>query len=408
MIKTSFVYLATSVFSKLSPFLLLPILTSHLSTADFAKGSLYISSLGFISILMSLGTQAVIPKYYFNEEKENFSKIVFNVVLICSIAILIVLACVFLYFIFFNFEIYYLLLALSAGGIVFNNLYLSLLRTMGLLKKYVFFEVFYTIANFSSVYFLVTEREDFGLASWVIPVLLINICFAIFSIINFIKISNPIRCNDYNYFKSVVFLCLPLIPHSLSLIVINISDRYILNKYLESDIVATYLLAANLSIVMKVISDAFMKAWNPFYFKNKNKKDMVLKYKQYFIAMFIIFSIVFYFLISLIFSCFFSNEYILALDILPVLIFSYLIFVVYQLNVSVLISQAKTSYLKYISPFAAIVNISGNILFIPKYGVMAAALMTSISYFIMALLTSAVINIKKDSSEKKNFNQRVM
>lgn len=400
MIKSSFVYLFSSIFAKLSPFILLPILTNTLSNQDFSIGSLYISSIGFLSVFISFGTQTVIPKYYFSCEENEFSDICSNIIILIFIISCVLSLIILMSGVFFEINYYYYMILFSSFGLAINNLYLSYLRTTSKLLDYVMFEVSYTIFSFFSVFVLLKFLDTVSVIHWVGPICVINI---LFGFVSFLFLSKNIKCN-YFYSKEIIKkifkLCFPLIPHSISLIIINLSDRFILNYYLEPNAVANYILAANLVVVIKVVSDAFMKAWNPFYFKNVGKMELIKKYKIYFYGFYFLMCFIFYLVVNFVFYYIFSEEFDSTLTIIPILIFGYVIFIFYQLNVSVLIHVNFTSKLKVITPLAALINVLGNIIFIPKYGVMSAAYMTCVGYLVMAVLTSIIIRNMNENKSK--------
>lgn len=390
MFKSSAVYLISSVIAKLSPFILMPILTSELSAKDFSLGSVYISAIGFISILISLGTQSIIPKFYFEAEKTDFSRICTKILVLIIFSFIFCILSLSVYSLLIKMNWYYYLILFSSLGMVLCNLYLSLLRTQSLLVSYVKFEITFTLVSFISVFSFIYTIEELSFIHWVLPICIVNVAYGVFSLILFIRRVEWNLDFETSMFQSIINICFPLIPHALALIIINLSDRIILVKFLEPEIAANYIVAANIAVVMKVISDAFMKAWNPFYFKNADKKALVIKYKLFFIFFYMASSIAFVFIINFTFHYFFSSEYELALSILPYLILSYFIFVFYQLNVSVLIKENSTSILKFISPASALVNVIGNVFLIPIYGVFVAAYMTCASYFLMATATSYI------------------
>ena len=118
-----------------------------------------------------------------------------------------------------------------------------------------------------------------GVNAWLYPVAASFLIFGILSVVNIYSDIRPPLSVNKDYLSDIFSLCLPLIPHSLSLMIIAVSDRYLLNEMASAQEVAYYVLAVNLAIVVKVTSDAFMKAWNPFFFKNVNNNAMIKKYK---------------------------------------------------------------------------------------------------------------------------------
>jgi O-antigen/teichoic acid export membrane protein len=72
-----------------------------------------------------------------------------------------------------------------------------------------------------------------------------------------------------------------------------------------------------------------------------------------------------------------------GLDIVPVILFAYLLYGIYINLMAGIYIEKKTKYLPIVTGIAASINIIGNFLLIPHFNLMGAAIATLFSYFVM-------------------------
>jgi len=88
-----------------------------------------------------------------------------------------------------------------------------------------------------------------------------------------------------------------------------------------------------------------------------------------------------------IFRIFVGGVYSQGMIIVPVIAFSYLLYGIADIFNAGLYIKSKTEYLALITLFPFILNILLDIIFIPEYGIIAAAYSTLISYLLLAILS---------------------
>jgi O-antigen/teichoic acid export membrane protein len=76
-------------------------------------------------------------------------------------------------------------------------------------------------------------------------------------------------------------------------------------------------------------------------------------------------------------------EYWSGVYIVPIILFSYLMYGIYINLMAGIFIEKKTKYLPYITGAGVIINIAGNFLLIPPFGMYGAAIATFLSYFVM-------------------------
>ncbi|MCK4966773.1 polysaccharide biosynthesis C-terminal domain-containing protein, partial [bacterium] len=89
---------------------------------------------------------------------------------------------------------------------------------------------------------------------------------------------------------------------------------------------------------------------------------------------------------------FFGPEYWDGVKIVPVVMLAYVFYGLYVNLIVGIYIKKKSIYLPYITGAGALVNIGLNILLIPVWGIMGAAVAAAVSYFIMAGLMFASVH----------------
>ena len=195
--------------------------------------------------------------------------------------------------------------------------------------------------------------------------------------------------------KELLKFSIPYIPAGIAANLVQIIDRPIL-KYLTDDkTVGIYTANYKLGIFMMLVVSMFEFAWRPFFLNNAKEPDA----KNLFSKILTIFVLVASFLF-LVISFFISDivkmnlpfnihligkAYWTGLEIVPVILFSYLLYGMYVNFMAGIYIEKKTKYLPLITGLGAAANIISNFILIPKLSYMGAAISTLISYAVMMI-----------------------
>jgi O-antigen/teichoic acid export membrane protein len=223
------------------------------------------------------------------------------------------------------------------------------------------------------------------------------LCQLIANIVMLILVSNYFLKFKFNLdkilLKEMLRYSAPLLIVGMAGMVNETFDRLVLTQILpigEGEM-QNGIYGANyrLAMLMTIFVQAFRFGAEPFFFKNEQDKDskkhtaLILKY--FVIACTIIF----------ISTCanlpwikhFMPENYWSGLKAVPILLLANLFLgVYYNLSVWFRLSN-KTTYGAIITVFGAIITVAINLLFIPKYGYMACAWATLITYGVMVIVS---------------------
>jgi O-antigen/teichoic acid export membrane protein len=186
---------------------------------------------------------------------------------------------------------------------------------------------------------------------------------------------------------------IPYVPAGLASILVQVINRPILLLLTDETTVGIFQANFKLGIFMMLIVSMFDYAWRPFFLNNAREPDA----KQIFSKVMTIF--VGFASVVLIVLTFFIDDLIKiplphkrhligaqywgGVYIVPVILFSYLIYGIYINLMAGIYIEKKTKYLPYITGLGALINIAGNFLLIPYFGMHGAAAATLLSYLAM-------------------------
>ncbi len=197
---------------------------------------------------------------------------------------------------------------------------------------------------------------------------------------------------DKEIFSTSIKFGVPLIFGSIAMMVLNVSDRYILKYYSNYAVLGLYDLGYRVAGVMNMffimpISLALM----PIAYKVYNREGD----KRYFskLMTYLTFILVWGGLALSLFSeeiikLFALNPaYWPAYKVVPIVIFSYVFFGMRLVSSLGMYLTQNTKHVAYITIAAAAFNVILNFIFVPKYGMMAAAYSTLAAFVFLYILS---------------------
>ncbi|AMR67630.1 hypothetical protein A0T30_15115 [Aquipseudomonas alcaligenes] len=271
-----------------------------------------------------------------------------------------------------------------------NTINLTLLRNEGRAYVYAGFEVFNTFLSLAVTVVLLVVF-DFGWYSQVIGLLVANAVFFLVAIWYIWRRHYLKLTLRRDVIKSILQLSLPLIPHVLGGVVIAVSDRIFIERMVGLEAVALYSIGYSFGMVVGLFTDAFVKAWTPWFFKvlqnptDSVRREVVRYTYGYFLGVFALAGLIAFFAIVLLpyvvhDSFLGASDYIFWVSMGCAAQGIYKIFFPYLVHIN------KTSFLAVSTVFSACLNLILNYLFILKFGAIGAAYSTLLSYVLSAFL----------------------
>lgn len=197
----------------------------------------------------------------------------------------------------------------------------------------------------------------------------------------------------YRFLRFGILYSLPLIPHGLALVLMGQCDRIMLQHFNGAYDVGIYSLAANVSIILLVISQSLDSSWGVWFFEkmsNRRMDDIYHKSSEY-IALFTVIATVLVAAAPDIIQIMSSEEYWSAKDVVIILLWGNYFSFLYLGIVHYEYFYNKTYLVLIGTVLSAMLNVVLNYYTIPLYGYMAAAYTTLASYILNFLFHYTII-----------------
>lgn len=274
-VKSGIAYTFASVITTGMAFITTPIFTRIMSQEDYGNYSNFLSWQSVMTVIISLNLVATFISARF-DHKDDFNSYVFSMAGLCTL----VVSC-------------FLLIVNTIGTHVFPNLFDMEIEYINVMIFYILFSQFLSLfqgreqydfhykksvlvgltVSVSSVLLaliLVTNLNDKFLgrvAGYTVPTILVGIIL----FFGFWKAGRKIQLK---YWRYALPICIPYIPHLLSLNLLNSMDRIIIRKVWGTKETALYSLAYTCSSVVTILMSSMNTAYSPWLARNLEKKSI--------------------------------------------------------------------------------------------------------------------------------------
>lgn len=400
LIKSISIYSLLGILPTASRIVLLPIYLIYLSPRDFAIIGLNTTIIGAVSIFMSFGLDQAYSKFFFNYKRNQrvlnsyYSTIIISIFIISLILIAILLPFgtrihQFIFkdpnFIFFPYGITALI---TAAIISINSVLLINYRNKHEATNFLYLAGGYFFVSTISE-FIAIIGFNCNAAQIIIAKLVTTGIFSF--IIWLLTVKKTGLTFDFRFLKPSIKFSLPLIPYTIFYFIYTGYDRIIIENKLTLNLLAVYNCAFAIAAVSEI---AFLSIGNavspeiyecykngPKLFENRISKI----YRSYGLAILGTAGILCFFTPIAILGLLKEN-YIEAIQLVPILLVSFNLRYLLSIYTDVLFFFNKTSRLPYLNAFAGVITIIMNLILLPVYGIIGAAISTLITRFGQVLL----------------------
>lgn len=394
--------------SKLLVFLMLPLYTRVLTSAEYGEVDLIVQTCNILIPIVSAGIMNAVIR--FGLENAINKKSVFSAGLVT-----ILLGFVGLCFLepilqrvefISQYTIYIYLFVLMSN---LHSLCSNFIRSQEYVKLYAFDGVFRTILTIIlNIVFLVVFR--YGIAGYLLSTILSDfisaiMLFLIAKLYRFVSISDI----DRSIFSSMMRYSLPLIPTTVSAWIIGMSDRYILSYILGSGANGLYAIAYKVPTIITIVTGIFMDAWQISAVNEHQKGDgggFFSKVLNVYSSLVFCGASVIIALTKMITKLLTSAEFYSSWVYIPVLVIATVFACLASFLGSVYMTHKKSEHIFITTLISAVVNIILNFILIPAYGIQGAAIATLLSYICMLIIRA--INTRRFVSISWNIPKLIM
>jgi len=379
---------------------LMPIFTRYLSPEDYGIMSYTESMAVFMYAFAILSLNSYLLRNYSEIsseiEKKKFVGNLFVFIISYNVVVMLVFS-VGLSIVFKVMEIQvdffpYMFLALLTNFFnIFSVIPMALYRIQEKVGKFVRLSLMNTLLQIILSLLLIITFDQ-GILGRYYGILIVSILFA-GVYLNLMR-KEVIFNFNYQQIREALKFSLPLVPASISFLLLDISDRLILEQYVSLNEMGIYSIAYTLGFAVNVVIVGGYKSFETVLFKSVKEENFIhIFYDIKNIFLFFVFSIGLLFLL-------FSQEilYIMATTdfykaymLVPIIVVAAVIKGLYMLYGVLIMVKRKTKMLSMAVVLGALVNIGTNIMFIPTYGIMAAAISTVFGFLTMTIFSHVLV-----------------
>lgn len=387
--KASFFYLVGNLFNKGIVFLTVPVFTRLLSTSDYGVVTTYNSWVTILSMITSFAMYMAIRAAFvdYRNKIDDFMSVSTTFTLMIGGCLFVVIGGIGL--IVKNKAIVYLFLicvshGLSAALIENYSMYLMMQY------KYKFRTILMVLPSLISVIvsilaiWLFVEKDLY--LGRIIPTALVYCGFGLMTVVLVYKRSHIMI--SVEFLKYGLAISTPLVLHGIALNLLSQSDRTMITIFRDTSETGIYSLIYNFSMIATVITTSLDGVWVPWFtdkIKNRDLNKINCVAKDYINLM--TFAMIGVILAGPeIVKILAAEQYWEGIDLIPPVVLSNYIIFAYTLYVNIEHFYKKTIFITINTLIAAATNLVLNFLFIPRFGYIAAAFTTLISYFIAFVL----------------------
>lgn len=223
------------------------------------------------------------------------------------------------------------------------------------------------------------ERYYARIFGIIVPIVLLSLVFWTQLIVK-----HQIHINK-GYWRYGLAISIPLILNTVSLQIMAQSDRIMITKFIGSERTGIYTLAYQYAVLINIVLDSIGRAWLPWFHDvyAQNKLDQIRKNVKPLIALGCVLGIGCVSLAPEAIYILGVERYMEGQWVVAPLVLGIVCRYIFVQFEHIELHLKKTKYTAMGTVIAAITNIILNLIFIPRFGFMAAAYTTLFSYFVL-------------------------
>lgn len=399
----SLIYGFGSIFLKSINLLTLPLYTFYITPEDYGIVALAVTLTSLLSLIFALSLFSAVTRFYFlyNQKKDKdkiigtliFAIIIFGLLLSISLDIF---GESFFYIAFpeLDFNPYIRLSIWTAFFVLFSFVPLNLFQAKEKPKIFVIYTSITLLLTVTlTILFVVFLKM--GAFGYLLAPFLSN---GIMVIPYLLSVRNDMLFTlDVSILKKALKFSLPLLPHNIASWALGVSDRIILQAYVSLTSLGIYSLGYTIGMIQIMVSTAISQAWVPFMFKKVADEGESSHERLSILVTYYVLTIC---LVALLLSLF-SKELILifmnesfhaSYTLVPIIVFAYLWNGLYIIPLNFLFLKMKTSWIFIGTLSGAVINVGINLIFVPLFGIEAAAWATFFAFLAQFLIIFSIAN----------------
>lgn len=394
-LKSLSIYTLTNALNSGAVFLLLPFVTHYLTADEYGIYTIFLICTQTAFVLIGLSCNGALQVEYHKLEKEKFPIFVSTTIFLnLGVFALSVLTCI----VFGKFigqligvpANWLWIIPLIAFAQVIHQSILAILQVQNKPEIYGIFNSVFAFLNIG-ISILSLKFLNAGWAGLLLALLFSYLIIFAVGLAYLVRKKLVVNKIDIGYLKEILRFGLPLIPHALSGLIIELGNRMFIAKLVSIKDLGVYNTGFQVGKVISLLERSFTQAYVPFLFEKltentKESKLKIIKLSYLFLILLLFAVFMISFLSPFIFKWFIGSDFQGGAKFVFIIALSYFFSGVYKMFVGFLFYSKKT----YILSIIAVVNIVSSILlnyyFIGKYGLIGGTYSLLCSHILNAVI----------------------
>lgn len=393
-LRTISTYSIGSLLSAGIPFLVLPILTFHLSPADYGVLRLLSAYVLLIVPFVSLMSNGLSTIEYFKKPPSDFASLFTSTIRIPFV--LTTIYSVLIYVLRDSISeltdippAWLICIPILALGTILTDVTLSMMVQQKKASAHLGFSLSRTILETGSTLILVVwmgMNWQGRVSSWALSVLI----FSVIGLVYFKRQGWLSGVTSKDWTRQAMLFGLPLIPHALSKFVINQSDIIFISKMVSVEASGLYGVGYQFGLVLSIASGAMLNYISPYINErlaniNGVKKEEIVRITYIFLGVLSLFVVLVTFGAEIAFDHLLDPRYSQSRDYVFWVTLAYLFWGGFSVFSQYIFFFKRTRILSSLAILNIGLNLLLNYLLIPKYGPLGAAYATTISFGVVLI-----------------------
>ena len=408
LIKNTFIIAIGKFSTQIVSFLLVSLYTAKLTTQEYGSYDLIITIITFITPFITLTFEESMFRFLIDAKNRREEKSIITQTVV-TILTMLTIACFMIFIVIKIFSINTTKLFIPyVIAVVLMALMNALVRGLGKIKLYSLSNFILSVLTIvlNVVLILETNLKVDGL---LLSVIIANLVMVLFLSIKLkLKEFIDFKLMNKKLMKEMLTYSIPLIPHSLSWTIINLSDRLIIAGALGTASNGIYAISNKFPTIINTVYNYFAIAWKESAAKALHEEDSGQYYNKIYEAlknMVYSATVLVIAFVPFVFNILIKGGYQEAYLYIPILVFS-----VYFSNMAsfyggIFSAYKKTKIIGTTTLVSAIINLVVDIVFIKTIGIYAAAISTLLASMFLYVYRKYKIKdfVKLKHSKDMNF-----
>ncbi len=408
LVKNTFILAVGTIAPKLANFIILPLLTAYLTKKEYGTYDLIVTLCFLLIPIATLQIQTAAFRFLIEAKGDEKKRIITNI--FAYIVPTSLISFFIIYFVSYTIPIFarVMIAIYFMAEIIYQTLG-QIVRGLSKNKIYSSAAVICSITNMVAIVIFVW-RLKWGLNGVLLAITLSVALPTIFIIIR----SNILREIDFRYVeKNSIIQMLkyswPMVPNTISMWVMNASDRLVVTFFLGVEANAVYAVAKKIPNILTLAQSTFTMAWQESASLASSDDDVVEYYSDMFDKVFRLMSAVMILVLialPILFHLLIRGDYAEAYIQMPIIILSMFFYSICSYLGGIYVAEKRTFNVGATTVVSAAVNLFVNLALISFIGLFAASISTLVSYIILSFYR--MFNIKKLVDIRYNYKLIVL